>query len=142
MKDVHPRFRKLAGVGGPVAPVLLHQSGLWTVVVVVVERNKIYSLRKRTETVESRVKYLCNGSVNKQGQDEGKKKKWIIDQGKKCNREIPELHTYLTFDHAAPIHQPIITYILPHKGHFSHQTRQFNKPREPRMERTTEKEHF
>jgi hypothetical protein len=47
LKDVHPRFRKLAGIG-PVAPVLLHQSRLSTADGT--ERddeNKIETLRKR-----------------------------------------------------------------------------------------------
>lgn len=44
MKDVHPRFRKLAGVG-PVAPVLLHQSRLSTA-----ERAEFVVSRERDET--------------------------------------------------------------------------------------------
>jgi hypothetical protein len=89
LKDVHPRFRKLSGVG-PVAPVLLHQSRLSTAVLIAeiaVERerddeDKIHCLRKwkiravtetKEDLVESREKCLW-ASVNKQGQEDKTRK--------------------------------------------------------------------
>lgn len=51
MKNVHPRFRKLAGVG-PVAPVLLHQT--------------------RLSTAENRIAVIAEFVVERERDDEGK----------------------------------------------------------------------
>lgn len=73
MKDIHPLFHKLAGVGGPNMPVLVHQSGLLTAVVVVVERSKIYSLVKRSIMFQpsSITKLLCLVKQTRHGTFEG-----------------------------------------------------------------------
>ena len=65
MRDVHPRFRKLAGVG-PDAPVLLHQSRLSTAVET--ERddeNKIESVRKRKSPAVRERKQVLDESREK-----------------------------------------------------------------------------